>query len=166
MSEEQVNDWDEIVITDDDEGGFELIPAGEYDFTVLGYTNGNHQGSAKLPACKKVVVKIRIEENGEPLGELEENLFCHMKMKGLLFCFFRSIGLKKHGEPLVIDWSAIAGLTGRCKVTTREWKKDNDTFQSNNVKFLDPEVAPVAEDTSFDPAKIEAEAEKKDNPWG
>ena len=58
-----------------------------------------------------------------------------------LSAFFCSIGQKKHGEKLRMNWQAVVGAKGKCKVGVRTWKGDDGKErQSNEIKrFLDPE---------------------------
>ena len=39
----------------------------------------------------------------------------------MLSAFFGAIGQKRKGEPLRMDWNAIVGRTGVCKVGVREY---------------------------------------------
>ncbi len=78
---------------------------------------------------------------------INHNLFLHSKCEGLLCAFFSSIGQRKHGEKLRMNWSQVVGSKGRCKVGVREWVSDRDgkKRQSNEIKqFYDNEDAPAA----------------------
>ena len=149
MSEERALEWDGTIQNDSD---FEVIPAGEYEFAVLNFKRERHdpRSPGKIPAgTPKAVLELQIEKAGEVIGKTSENLFLHTRCEGLLSGFFRSIGLKKHGEPLVMDWSKVPGARGRCKVTVRKYKKTDGTeTEQNDVRFLDP----VEENADFPPA--------------
>jgi len=145
MSEDKgrVLDWEDSI---EQEDAFVIIPAGEYDFEVLKVERGKYNGSSKIPACPQATVTLRIIKDGEVVGTVTENLKLHSTMEWLLCKFFRSIGQKKHGEPLVMKWNEVPASTGQCKVTIRKWKKDDGTeAESNQVDFLDPI------DTTFPP---------------
>ena len=46
-------------------------------------------------------------------------------------------GLKKHGEPLKMNWNAITGKKGKCHVYVDNYKnKDGEDRQSNKIKKL------------------------------
>lgn len=140
MTEREFN-WDDII--ENDGGEFILLPEGDYDFKVLSFERGRHPGSEKLPACNKAMLNIEVTS---PKGSvtLRHNLFLHSKCEGLLCAFFSSIGARKHGEKLKMDWNAVSGATGRCKVKIREWtKKDGTPAKSNEIaKFYEKEDTP------------------------
>ena len=60
-------------------------------------------------------------EANEGETELKHNLFLHSSTEGMLSAFFGSIGQKRKGEPLRMDWNAIIGKVGVCKVGIREY---------------------------------------------
>lgn len=130
--------WDSVI--QEESSGFTLLPPGEYDFKVLELKRGYHNGSEKLPPCNKAELEIEVT-GAEGTIKLTHNLFLHQKTEGLLSAFFIAIGLKKHGEPLAMNWSAVPGARGRCKVKVREWNNDKgEPRQSNQIeRFLDPE---------------------------
>ena len=135
--EREVDLDDEIYRVSD----FVLLPEGDYDFTVTGFERARHEGSEKLPPCKKAIVTLTIDAP-EGKASIKHNLFLHQRCEGLLSQFFIGIGLKKHGEPLKMDWTRVAGSAGRCKIGVRSWvDKDGNTRESNEVKkFYDPQV--------------------------
>lgn len=132
--EKELN-WDDMITKDSD---FILLPEGDYDFEVEGYERARHGGSEKLPPCNKAVLKILIESD-EGEVHLTHNLFLHQKTEGMLSAFFRSIGLKKKGESLKMNWSQVPGGKGRCKIGIRDWKgKNGEDRQSNEIKRFYP----------------------------
>ncbi len=135
--------WDDEIVKDSD---FVLIPEGDYNFTVTAFDRARHEGSDKLPPCNKAIITLRIALPDGTTQELKHNLFLHSKCEGLLSAFFTAIGQKKKGEPLRMNWGAILGTTGRCKVSVRTWKgKNGEDMRSNDIKkFYAPEdIAPV-----------------------
>jgi hypothetical protein len=65
-----------------------------------------------------------------------------------LCSFFRSIGSRKSGEKVAMDWSKVVGGTGRATLSIREYKKDGEDRRINQVKkWLDPK--PSAEPAGF-----------------
>lgn len=127
MTQQQFNnfereyDWNDTIQKDAE---FTLLPEGLYNFTVKSYDRGRHtpnpQNPGKLPACNKATVHIQIVAN-EGETELRHNLFLHSSTEGMLSAFFGAIGQKRKGEPLRMDWNAIVGKTGVCKVGVREY---------------------------------------------
>jgi hypothetical protein len=119
-------------------GDFILLPAGDYNFTVISFERARHAGSDKLPPCNKAIIHCEIDAP-EGKVEIKNNLFLHTKTEGLLSAFFSSIGQKKKGEKLQMNWAAVVGSTGRCKVGTYNWTSDKgDTMQSNDIKKFYP----------------------------
>lgn len=129
-------DWDEgIELT---QGGFEVLPEGEYEYTVVKFERQRHAGSDKLPSCPKAVLTLDMK-NAEGRGQVTHNLFLHTKTQGLLSAFFVSIGQGNVGDKIKLDWGKVPGATGRAKVTIRKFtKKDGSEGESNDVTFLPP----------------------------
>lgn len=125
--------WNDEI--NDDGSGFVLLEPGEYDYTVTKFERARHPGSAKLPPCNKAVVTLRIGG-----ASITTNLFLHSKCESLLCQFFRSVGARKSGQTITMDWSKVVGATGRCKIAIRDWLgRDGEKRQSNEVdRFLDP----------------------------
>lgn len=119
--------WEDTIV--DDGGEFVVLTPGDYDYTIIGFERGYFDGSDKMPACPQAFIKIRINS---PQGEvtMEEKLFLAQKSEWKLSEFFASIGRKKKGEPLRMNWNNIIGLTGRCTIGNRVY--NGNTY--NDVK--------------------------------
>ena len=147
MTEMGDHGWDDEISR---EGGeFLLLPEGDYNFVVESYERARHPGSDKLPACNKAILHLRVTA---PEGEihLEHNLFLHQRTEGFLSEFFTSIGLKKPGEPLRMNWNQVPGCTGRLKLGVHTWRtKDGEERKSNQVKKFYPKAA-----SNFTPGKF------------
>lgn len=147
MTEMRELGWDDEI---NREGGeFLLLPEGDYNFVVESYERARHPGSDKLPACNKAILHLRVTA---PEGEihLEHNLFLHQRTEGFLSEFFTSIGLKKPGEPLRMNWNQVPGCTGRLKLGVHTWRtKDGEERKSNQVKKFYPKAA-----SNFTPGKF------------
>lgn len=138
-------DWDEEILNDGNE--FTLLPEGDCSFTVKKFERGRHNGSDKLPACNKAILTLELtsDETGDTTT-LEHNLFLHTKTEGMLSQFFASIGQKKKGEPLRMNWQSVPGSTGRCKVFIDEWTgKNGDQMKNNKIKKFYPAEAEFQE---------------------
>ena len=134
--------WEDMIT---DEGSEWIpLPEGDYDFTVKKVERARYQGSDKMPPCN--MAKVTVNVTGEAgSAEITENLFLCNKLEWKLSQFFLSIGLKKHGEPLKMNWPAAIGRTGRCRVYIDSYvKKNGSQGQSNKIdKFLPPEDKPA-----------------------
>lgn len=136
--------WDDTI--QEDAGEFIILPEGDYDFIVDDFERARHNGSEKLPACNKAILKLRIEV---PEGTviITHNIFLHQSVERMISAFFSSIGLKKKGEKVRMDWNRVTGARGRLKLGTRIY--DGKTY--NEVKRFYPkeEAAPA-----FTPGKF------------
>ncbi|MCK9327925.1 MAG: hypothetical protein M0P69_20690 [Bacteroidales bacterium] len=130
--------WDDQIEHDSPE--FILLPEGDYDFKVIDFERGRHNGSEKLPPCNKAIVHIKIEGR-EGVSKIRHQLFLHSITEGMLCAFFTAIGQRKKGERVTMNWSAVPGATGRAKVGIRKWTNDKgETLEFNEIKrFYEPE---------------------------
>lgn len=145
--------WDDP-IEKDYESSFVLLPEGDYDFEVLSFERGRHspKPGGKLPACNKAILTLEVGGD-QAAAKITHNLFLHTQTEGQLCAFFVAIGQRKHGDSQAMNWGAVVGSRGRCKVGIRNWVKDNgETAQSNEIKrFYEPkgETWPPKEGETF-----------------
>lgn len=136
MTKKDMNilDWDSTI--EEDGQGFVLLEEGDYDFTVTGFERGQHNGSAKIPPCPKALLTLSVETDAG-VAEIKENLILYKTMEWKLSSFFRCIGLKKHGERLVMDWGHVLGASGRAHIIQREYVgNDGTTKKTNGVAYF------------------------------
>jgi hypothetical protein len=134
--------WDDAIENDGPQ--FVILPEGDYDFEVIDFERGRHNGSEKLPPCNKAIVHIRIQgKEGQTI--IKHQLFLHTRTEGMLCAFFTAIGQRKHGERVTMKWDKVIGSKGRCKVYVDEWTgKEGKPMKSNKIqKFCEPEDAPA-----------------------
>ena len=130
--------WEDEIEKDNPE--FVVLPKGEYAFEVVNFERARHPGSEKLPPCNKAVVHIRIEAP-EGTTTIRHNFFLHTITEGMLCAFFTAIGQRQRGERLNMNWNAVIGARGRCKVGVRKWvnEKTGKEMESNEInRFLEP----------------------------
>lgn len=128
--------WDDEI--EKDSGDFILLPEGDYDFVVESFERGRYNGGEKLPPCNMAILNIKIEVP-EGTAIIQNRLYLHTKTEGLISAFFTSIGQKKKGEKMKMDWSKVTGAKGRCKVGIHEWYNDSgEKKQSNDIKKFYP----------------------------
>ncbi|MPN11925.1 hypothetical protein SDC9_159234 [bioreactor metagenome] len=129
--------WDDEI---EKESEFILLPDGDYNFEVTAFERARHAGSANLPPCNKAVISLKVY-NDNNSTTIKHNLFLHTKTEGMLSEFFKAIGQKKHGEKLRMNWNAVIGSKGRCKVFIDNYKNDKgEDRQSNKIKrFYEPD---------------------------
>lgn len=138
--------WDDEI--QNDGSPFQILPEGDYRFTVNKFERARHSGSEKIPACNKAILTLTVF-NGEAPGDVQTNLFLHSKFEWKLCQFFVAIGQRKHGEAMRMNWGAVTGSGGVCHVDIRKWAgNDGKERESNEItEFYDPESAPQVEDT-------------------
>lgn len=155
MNEERELGWNDTITKDNEE--FPLLPPGDYPFQIDYYERARHSGvksngePSKIPACAKAIVHFNVfGQSGETVSLKQEYLLwgtLQFKLSEL----FRSVGLKKEGEPLQMNWDALPGLRGRCKVTQVQGSRDpSKTF--NQIDKLYP--ADVAAGSGYTAGKF------------
>ena len=128
-------DWDSVIEND---STFELLPEGDYDFTVRSFERARHQPKegGKLPACNKAILTLDVT-NGAKSSTITHNLFLHSSCEGMLCAFFTAIGQRKKGEQLKMNWMTVAGSRGRCKVVQKK-NYNNDEKHNEIARFYEP----------------------------
>ena len=129
-------DWNDTIENDDN--AYVVLPEGEYRFTVAGMERDRFPGSARLPACNKAALTLEVEGPEGPVT-VKTDLILHRTLEWKLAAFVRSIGLKKRGTSMVMDWKSVYGAEGRALFRPRTYQKDGSERQVNDVaRFLDP----------------------------
>ena len=145
--------WDDVIENDGQE--FVVLPEGDYTFTVSNFERGRFPGSAKIPPCNKATLTLNID-NDQGVATARVDLILYRTLEWKIASFFRCIGQKKHGEKAVMDWNKVTGSRGRAHFRPREYQKDGQTRQVNDVdKFLD-----------WDPSVAMTPVKDADLPWG
>ena len=126
--------WDDEITK---ESEFVLLEPGVYPFVVKSFSRGRFNGSAKMSACPEAILDIEIvdQASGSKVT-LKESLKLHTKMEWKLSEFFVSIGQKRKGEPLRMNWNAVTGARGMLELNHRT---HNGNTYNNINKFLPPE---------------------------
>ena len=143
-------DWNSTIENDGED--YTLLDEGDYCFEVTKFERGRSQGG-KLPPCPMAMLTLRVTDPATGAATtIIDNLVLHSNLEWKLAQFFRSIGQKKHGEPLRPNWNTVEGSRGRCHVYIDEFKgRDGDTKKNNKIgKYLDPD--PNAEAPASAPA--------------
>lgn len=136
-----------------DDNTFEVLPEGDYHFTVASHEVGYYSGnSKKIPEnTQQVTCELEIP-TAERTVTLRNNLFICQKLLFLVRTFAESIGMVPEKGRAKIDLNQMDGMSGVCLITIMEG--NNGKF--NRVeKFYPPSKAPAV--TAND-----AEWEKKD----
>lgn len=127
--------WDDEI---SQETEFVVLPEGDYDFEVVKFERSRSKGSDKIPASNMAVLDIKVT-NGKDATTVKDHLVLHTKMEWKLSQFFRSIGQKKQGETVRMNWNAVPGAKGRCKLIVEKYVNDKGETRENNkiAKYYD-----------------------------
>ena len=129
--------WDDEIQRDE---SFQVLPEGDYRFTVTRFERARHSGSEKIPACNKAVLTLSVS-GPEASGEVQTSLFLHSKFEWKLCQFFTAIGQRRPGEAMRMNWGAVPGSSGMCRVGVRKWT-GNDGKEREEKRHI--EHAPFA----------------------
>lgn len=118
-----------------DEGKeYPLFEEEDYKFTVEKVERARFSGSAKMPPCNMAKVTFVIW-GAEDKIEITENFLLNSKMEWKLSALFLAIGLKKHGEPLKMQWNKVPGTKGKCHVYVDTYtNKNGEECKINRIK--------------------------------
>ncbi|MFM1572615.1 DUF669 domain-containing protein [Helcococcus ovis] len=123
--------WDEEI---SQESEFILLDEGDYSYKVEQVEKTYFNGSEKMAPCPQAIIHLIVNDQ----VRLKTNLFLNTKSEWKLSEFFVSIGLKKKGEPLKMNWTKVQGATGRLTLSHREYK--GQKYNEVN-RFLEPEAS-------------------------
>lgn len=119
------------------ESSFVLLEEGDYPFTVEKLERGRFspKPGGRIPACNQATVTFAVGGT-----TLSENFLLHTRMEWKISALYAAIGLKQQGERVRMNWPAVMGRSGICRIGVREWTKDDGTKgQSNEIrKFYAP----------------------------
>ena len=134
--------WDDEI--QNDGNPFQVLPEGDYTFDVEKFERARQNATDKMPACNKAVLTLSLS-NAEAKGTLKTNLFLHSRYEWKLCQFFKAIGQRQHGEAMRMNWNAVPGASGTCRVETRPWKDRSGKEREGNeiAEFYDPQERPV-----------------------
>lgn len=123
--------WDDEIVQESEERL--LLPEGDYKFTVKKIERARFSGSAKVKECNQAKITITIHgEEGDT--DIVESIFLLSNFEWKLSQFFLSLGMKKHGEPLRMNWTGAVGKTGNCKVYVNEYiSNSGEKRQTNRI---------------------------------
>ena len=113
-------EWDSTITKSDEE--YVIFPEGKYPFEVVNFERGQHNGSEKLPPCKKVTVQLRFRDNAGRTTIVRENLFLYSTQMNKLCRFFEAIGQGPDEQGNIrMNWNAVIGSTGSATLGIRTY---------------------------------------------
>ena len=141
--------WNDVLENDGAE--YTVLPEGEYRFQVVGFERGSFPGSDKMCACNKAQLKLQII-SGQGTVIVYDDLILHKKMEWRLSSFFRSIGQKKKGERITMNWNTVPGSEGYAYIVVNKYTDKNGNVRQNNKvgKYLDYDIGKMLSEDEFD----------------
>lgn len=126
--------WDDEITEEGKE--YILLPEGNYRFLIKNVERARYGGGEKMPPCNMAKVTFEVQ-GAEGNTYITENFFLCSTMEWKLSSLFLALGMKKHGEPLRMNWGGAIGKTGVCKVYIDKYiKKDGSEGTSNKISKL------------------------------
>ena len=151
--EMKVFDWDDEIEDDGEERSFIVLEEGDYEFEVTKFDKAffTAKDDSKIPSCPEADITIKIStEDGD--AYIKDRFFLVGNTEWRISAYFRSIGMKKHGERLRMKWSESVGCKGKAHIIKTQGTKEDTWF--NNVKYyIDP------------PAKAAEAKEESEDVW-
>lgn len=126
-------DWDDEITKDEQ---IIILPDGDYNFVINGIERGQYNGSDKIPPCKMVTVTFGID-NAMGNVTVQERYYLVASQEWKLSQLFTGVGLKKKNEPLRMNWNALPGKVGKCKIGHRTYNGN----EYNQVQRIHPATA-------------------------
>jgi len=131
-----IMDWNDSIESDGTE--YILLPEGDYNFEVINFERGRFPGSAKIPACNKASIVVQVSTK-DGVATVKFDLLLYRTLEWRISGFFRSIGQKKHGEKLTMDWNRVVGSKGRAHFKQRTYVNNQGEEKAINdiAYFID-----------------------------
>lgn len=126
--------WDDEIEKDN---SFVTLPEGDYDFVIDHFERARHAGSEKIPPCNKALVFFNVKTPDGQEITIQEGYILHTKLEWKLSELFCGVGLKKKGEKLKMNWTALPGLKGRAQISLDADPKDPNK-KYNHIKKIYP----------------------------
>lgn len=126
-----IMDWDSTIESDGQQ--YITLDEGDYSFTVTAFERSRFPGSAKIPPCPKASLTFAVDLPDGRTATCKEDLILYRTLEWKLASFFRSIGQKKSGERLVMDWSKVIGAKGRAHFKPRTYIANGEERTANSV---------------------------------
>ena len=141
MNENTVNtqgmclDWDDEIQEDGQE--FLVLEEGDYNFEVTNMERGRSKGGGKIPACNMAAITMSVDAGDGRTATCRTNLLLYKTLEWKLSQFFRSIGMKKDGERVKMDWNRVIGSVGRAHFKPRKYvNSEGEEREANDVAYF------------------------------
>jgi len=115
---------DEILGFDAEINEEERLPLepGLYVFKVKAFEPSASQSSG-VP-LSMVTMLLYSPDSPTPVGKIRDWFPMTRKAEWKICAYFRTIGMKKHGQPLRMDWPGSVGKFGICQIIEEEYNRN------------------------------------------
>ena len=131
--------------------GRNLLPEGDYEFTIVNCERDHYAGGAKLPPCPMAKLTLNVHS---PNGDVtvKANMILAQKLQKKLVSFFQSIGQMKD-ETFTMNWSNVTGAKGYAHINVRSFIDYNGNERTVNdvERYITEEEFKANTSTQFDP---------------
>lgn len=135
-------DWDSEI--EREGGSFNVLPAGIYPFKIgPQIQRERYEGSSKLPACPQAVIDVTLDGGALGTTTIEEKLKLVDLLEFVLTQFFTSIGARKSGERMKMDWSKVPNATGIARIEVYSWDKKDGSgkgYGNRVAEWMSPDT--------------------------
>lgn len=128
--------------TDQDNQVFELLPAGDYPFEIVGVDFGIQSGG-KTNGSDYMELKVMLYKDAsfqQKLAQVRERCIFHSSTAWKVDCFVKSANLLVNGKPpakgqdIEFDADSVVGLRGWCHVKVEDYKsKEGEAKKANRI---------------------------------
>lgn len=136
MNSGRILGWDETFVDEGSSKKYIVLEKGDYPFVVRDFKRGTYKGSAKIPQCPCAEVTLEVQtKNGT--AEVKYNMPLYSTMQWKIANFFLAVGMRKHEDPVVMDFNGAIGRHGCGAFYNRPWTgNDGKEKFSNEVDEL------------------------------
>lgn len=154
-------DWDDEIQEDGQE--YIVLDEGDYNFEVSSMERSRSKGTGKIPACNMATLNLAVDAGNGKTATCRTNILLYKTLEWKISQFFRSIGQKKDGERVKMDWNKVVGAVGRAHFKPRKYTdNEGNEKQTNDIAYFidyDETVSPQKNPPGF----VEVEDDKDDS---
>lgn len=121
------------------DGSSQLLPEGDYYFTIQEMKREQCSSTEKMPPHINVKFRLKLT-NGELTGHAWDNLRMYQKWIWKYADIAKCIGhTAAESTQIRVDWNKFVGAEGKVRVTLKDWRRNDGTVEKQyNFKYLLP----------------------------
>ena len=151
--------FDAVIGEEADEGGFVILPDGEYPFTVTKMDKERFSGSENISPCWLAIVTLQVDGGELGRANVFHRLYMVKKQAWKVKQLFVGVGLvDKDAKSFAPPWNQLIGASGVVKLGHHE---HNGKTYNDVDRILDPAAAAEAA-----ARQVSAQPAAPTPPWG